>query len=86
MVIAGFQTDGEQLMERKSQKILKAIAAGHSHEQILASDSTLTRHDIFRAISEAPEGFWKKTAAGSTGRGTRRDTTSVPRPAKQRRD
>jgi len=39
----------------KSQAIVEALAEGRSCDQILASDPTLTYHDIFRAAAEAPE-------------------------------
>ena len=39
----------------KSNEIVAALAKGRSCEQILASDPTLTYHDIFRAAAEMPE-------------------------------
>jgi len=47
----------------KSRGILKALAKGHSCEQILASDPRLTFHDIFRAATESPTSIWKKKSA-----------------------
>jgi hypothetical protein len=47
----------------KLSGILEAIAAGRSCEQILADDRSLTYHDIFHAVAEAPTCFWEK--AGS---------------------
>jgi hypothetical protein len=44
----------------KSRAVLKAIGKGCSCEQILAGDRTLTYHDIFHAVSEAPTSIWKK--------------------------
>lgn len=49
-------------MQRKSRDILKAIAAGNTCEQILASDGTLTYHDIFHAVTEAPTSYWRKSS------------------------
>jgi DNA-binding NarL/FixJ family response regulator len=37
----------------RSAAILRLIAAGHSYEQVLATDSTLTHFDIFAAAREA---------------------------------
>lgn len=47
-------------MNKKSRTVLKALAAGRSCEQILARDQTLTSHDIFHALSEAPTRLWRK--------------------------
>ncbi len=47
-------------LSQKSREIAKAIADGHSCEQILAHDPTLTYHDIFRAVAEVPTSYWKK--------------------------
>jgi hypothetical protein len=52
-------------MEKKSTDILKAIEAGHSCEQILAGDKTVTYHDIFHALTEAPTSHWRKASARS---------------------
>jgi len=78
--------DGEQIMDKKSQDIVKAIVGGHSCEQVLAGDSTLTHHDVFRAISEAPTGFWEKASAASGDSRLPGDTISVQRSPTQRRD
>jgi hypothetical protein len=73
-------------MDKKSYDILKAISAGQSCEQILASDGTLTYHDIFHALTEAPTNHWKKTSAKGTGGGLFGDATSGPAPSRRRRD
>ncbi len=54
---------------QKAQEILKAIAKGHSCEQILARDRTLTYHDIFRSVSEVPTSHWKKNREGGSAKG-----------------
>lgn len=53
-------------MKRKSRGIVKAIVAGRSWDQILASDGTLTDNDIFHAVTEAPTSFWEKASARGT--------------------
>ena len=73
-------------MDKKSQDILKAISTGQSCEQILASDGTLTYHDIFHALTEAPTSHWKKTSAKGSGGGLFGDATSGRTPARRRRD
>jgi len=50
----------------KSRAVLKALAKGRSCEQLLAADRTLTAHDIFRALSESPTGFWDKRSTPKT--------------------
>jgi hypothetical protein len=49
----------------KLNGILEAIAAGRTCEQILAADVTLSYHDIFHAVAEAPTGYWRRAAATS---------------------
>lgn len=44
----------------KSRAVLKALAKVRSYEQVLAADRTLTAHDVFRALSESPTGFWNR--------------------------
>ena len=73
-------------MDRKSREILKTIVAGHSCEQVLAANGTLTYHDIFHALTEAPTGFWEKNSGRITGEKLPGDTTSVRKPARPRRD
>jgi hypothetical protein len=48
-------------IDKKSRAVLKALAKGRSCGQILANDRTLTSHDVFHALSEAPTTFWSKT-------------------------
>jgi hypothetical protein len=73
-------------LKKKSRDILKAITAGRSYDQILASDSTLTYHDIFHVVTGAPTSFWRKAAAKRTGEGLPADATPVRKPLKNRRD
>jgi hypothetical protein len=54
----------------KSRLVLKALAKGRSCEQILAADPTLTSHDIFRALSESPTGFWDRKPGPKTELGS----------------
>jgi hypothetical protein len=51
-------------ISRKSHGILNAIADGHSISQILAADRSLTCHDVFHAVSEAPTNHWRKALNG----------------------
>jgi hypothetical protein len=53
-------------ISEKSRAVLKALAKGLSYEQLLATDRTLTSHDVFRALSESPTGFWDKKSATKT--------------------
>ena len=66
--------------------ILKAIAAGRSCEQILAADHSLTYHDIFHAVAEAPTAYWDKTPAGNIGKGAPPPANSTRPPSRQRTD
>jgi hypothetical protein len=54
-------------MDNKSRDILKAIAAGHSCKQILVANKTLTYHDVFHVLAEAPTSHWRKASAKSPG-------------------
>ena len=47
-------------ISKKSRAVLKALVKGRSYEKVLAADRTLTAHDVFRALSESPTGFWAK--------------------------
>jgi hypothetical protein len=47
-------------LSQKSRAVLKALAKGLSYEIVLAADNTLTAHDVFRALSESPTGFWDR--------------------------
>jgi hypothetical protein len=49
-------------ISEKSRAVLKALAKVRSYEEVLAGDCTLTAHDVFRALSESPAGFWNKRA------------------------
>jgi hypothetical protein len=53
-------------ISEKSRAVLKALAKGLSCEQVLAADRTLTAHDVFRALSESPTGFWDKRPTGNS--------------------
>jgi len=53
-------------ISEKSRAVLRALAKGRSYQQLLATDRTLTSHDIFRALSESPTGFWEKRRAPKT--------------------
>jgi hypothetical protein len=55
-------------ISKKSRAVLKALAKGHSYEQLLAADPTLSAHDVFRALSESPTAFWDKRSAANTNR------------------
>ena len=66
--------------------ILKAIASGRSCEQILGANRTLTYHDIFHAVAEAPTSFWDAPPAGDTDKASPRKGNSLRARAKQRTD
>jgi len=53
---------GLKKITKKSRAVLKALAKGRSCGQILADNRSLTSHDIFHALSEAPTKFWNKRA------------------------
>jgi hypothetical protein len=65
---------------KKSKEILAAIAAGNTCEEVLARDPSLTYHDIFHAVAEAPTSHWRKSS------GCARVTHAARTPAKQRSD
>ncbi len=50
-------------LNNKLHSILAAIAEGHTCEEILAADHTLSYHDIFHAIAEAPTSYWDRAPA-----------------------
>jgi hypothetical protein len=50
-------------ISEKSRLVLKALAKGRSYQQVLAADPNLTEHDVFRALSESPTGYWSKKSA-----------------------
>jgi hypothetical protein len=71
---------------KKSRDILKAVAAGRSCEQILAGDGTLTYHDIFHVVTEAPTSFWRKPSARNTGKQLPAEASSARKPLRHSRD
>ena len=73
-------------LRAKLNSILDAIAAGRTCEQILAADRTLTYHDIFHAVAEAPTTYWEKAAAANAGTGSARAADPDPRPIRHRTD
>jgi hypothetical protein len=89
--IRGHELQVETDMEPKEQRerlngILEAIAAGRSCEQILWADRTLTYHDIFHAVAEAPTSHWDKPLAVTKGKRSRRQANSIRTPLSQRSD
>lgn len=54
-------------LQRKLNGILEAIASGRTCEQILATDRSLSYHDIFHAVAEAPTSYWSKASAHNLG-------------------
>ncbi len=54
-------------LNNKLHSILAAIAEGHTCEEILAADHTLSYHDIFHAIAEAPTSYWERAPARKRG-------------------
>ena len=60
-------------ISKKSRAVLKSLVKGRSCEQVLAADRTLTAHDVFRALSESPTGFWAKKPTTKTN-GKQADT------------
>ena len=52
-------------LRAKLNGILEAIAAGRTCEEILAGDRSLSYHDIFHAVAEAPTSYWDKAAAAN---------------------
>src|ERR1035437_2808032 len=79
----------EQIWNQKELRanlngILRAIAKGHSCEQILDSDRTLSYRHIFHAVAEAPTTFWDKTPAEHTSNEAPREPAARRTPAKQR--
>jgi len=70
----------------KLNAILKAIAAGHTCEEILAADRTLSYHDIFHAVAEAPTTYWERAGDGDEGTDLMRRLEAARTPAIQRTD
>ncbi len=73
-------------MQKKSRHILKAVGAGYSCEQILASDRTLTYHDIFHAVTEAPTEYWIKASPRPGAKQGAPGVGSIARPTRPGRD
>lgn len=73
-------------MNKKSRAILEALTAGHSCEQILAGDGSLSYHDIFHAVTETPTSYWKKAPTVSTARRRTAERAAGRTPARQRSD
>jgi len=71
---------------KKLNGILEAIASGQSCEQILRADRTLSYHDIFHAVAEAPTTYWDKASLQSPGNRSRRGASPARTPARQRTD
>jgi hypothetical protein len=47
-------------ISEKSRLVLKALAKGLSYEQLLATDRTLTSHDVFRRCPNLLQAFGAK--------------------------
>jgi hypothetical protein len=73
-------------LRTKLNGILQAITEGRSCQQILAADRSLTYHDIFHAVAEAPTTFWDKAPDQRPQKGSSQPTNSRRTPAKQRAD
>jgi hypothetical protein len=58
--------------------ILGAIAGGRSIFEILAADQSVTYHDIFHAVSEAPTSIWTKAAREGGGLAFARGWAATP--------
>ena len=70
----------------KLEGVLKGIAAGRTCEQILAADHTLSYHDLFHAMAEAPTRYWRRAAATGLSRHALRRSAPVRKTARQRAD
>ena len=68
---------------RKLNGILEALASGRSCEQILSEDRTLSYHDIFHAVAEAPTSYWDRSSTGDQGAGSPPTTNSIRPPARR---
>jgi hypothetical protein len=73
-------------LRAKLDGILQAITAGRSCEQILAADPSLSYHDIFHAVAEAPTTFWDKPPARHARNSLPIPASPLRTPAKQRAD
>jgi hypothetical protein len=72
-------------LRTKLNGILHSIASGRSCEQILEADRTLSYHDIFHAVAEAPTTYWDRAPA-ETGTSSPGQAGRARTPAKQRAD
>jgi hypothetical protein len=70
----------------KKSRILQALAAGQSCEQLLAHDRTLYYHDIFHAIAEAPTSYWRKNTPATLSPGWSDRAHPDPKLANHRTD
>jgi len=70
----------------KLNGILEAIAAGQTCEQILEADHTLTYHDIFHAVAEAPTSYWDKAAVKHPAAKTPGTVDPLPTPIRHLTD
>ena len=73
-------------LRTKLNGILQAIADGHSCEQILAEDRTLSYRDIFHAVAEAPTSYWDRALPHAEGTDLVRRLEAPRTPARQRTD
>jgi hypothetical protein len=73
-------------LRTKLQGILEALADGHTCEEILAADRTLTYHDIFHAVADAPTSFWKSSKARAPGEAASQKAKPSPTPIRSRVD
>ena len=70
-------------IRHKLNGILEAIASGRSCEQILADDRTLSYHDIFHAVAEAPTSYWDRSSTRDKAAESPPITNSVRMPARR---
>ena len=77
---------GPDELKERLNRILQAIAAGRSCEQILTADPSLSYHDIFHAIAEAPTTYWTRISARRDPKGSGAPAHPSPAPAKHRID
>ncbi|HOX56405.1 MAG TPA: hypothetical protein P5205_07025 [Candidatus Paceibacterota bacterium] len=73
-------------LRAKLNSILDAIAAGRTCEQILAADQTLSYHDIFHAVAEAPTSYWEKASTKQARAGLEEGLQAIPRLVRHRTD
>ncbi len=83
------QIETEMEPSEKREKlngILEAIASGRTCEEILAADHTLSYHDIFHAVAEAPTSYWEKVTADEAGAPSVAKRSSARTPLRHRTD